>query len=477
MNRSLQSFIGSLCLLLFSIAAHAEGVSPYLPLKLDNLIELEIERLASITQMPNLTKPYPIVTVVKHLEKVKDSHPKLYQRLNNYIKRYRKQSNLTQFSLELGHSFSKNKTMPNSRGAELEDVGQISFASFHQFNKYFIANAGGSFHDSTKFVPHNSYLSLGTEYFQFDLGYREHWLSPAHESAQLLSTNAEPIASITLSNIKPISDFNIKYEVSFGLLEEMEGIHFDGKTSSGKPGLLTMHASIQPFNWWTLGANRTFMFGGGERSISLGDIWDAFIDPVSSDNCGGESDLQDCNEEVGNQIASVTSKFDFSIGELPVSIFYEYAGEDAKDYKKSLGNLGITYGLFFPYLSENISLYLEHSSFHDKWYVHHLYDEGYRNNHHVIGHWWGDNKLVQDAIGANVTTAKLNWDISQLNHIEFIARTVQNDPSPLVKYKRSQELEINYKMAYDKGFIGLSINAGKDTFGDSFSRISVSYNW
>ena len=78
--------------LLFNIKlANADGVSPYLPLKTDPLIELEIERLASISRMPILSKPFHIVTVVSYLNKIKDSHPQLYNRIFAYIKRYKKQ--------------------------------------------------------------------------------------------------------------------------------------------------------------------------------------------------------------------------------------------------------------------------------------------------------------------------------------------------------------------------------------------------
>jgi len=467
-----------LCLIFLTNFSNAEGVSPYLPLKVDPLIELEIDRLVSIAKMPNLSKPYHIVTVVHYLAKIKSSHPKLYNRLNTYIKRYKKQSGITQLSFELGHSFSKNEIVPNNRGAELDDVIHASIASFYQFNKYLIFNGGGSYADATGFVSHNSYLSFGTEYIQVDLGYREKWLSPAQESAELLSTNAEPIPSITISNVKGITDWNINYEMSFGLLEKMEGIHFDDQVSPGKPGFLTMHFSAQLFDWWSLGVNRSFMFGGGERSINISDIWDAIIDPVSSDNCGGLSDLQDCNVEVGNQIASVTSKFDISILDTPVSIYAEFGGEDTNDYKNYLlGNKGFTLGFFFPYLTSDTSMYLEHTLFEDRWYIHHLYDEGYRNNLRIMGHWWGEHKTITDPVEANLTTFRFNWDLSNNDHLQFRLRTINNYSSQEVDYQRSFEGEINYNFAYKNGFLGLSLISGSDTYGDSYSKISLKYNW
>jgi len=459
-------------------SVNAKGVSPYLPLKLDNLIELEIERVVSISQMPSLSKPYHIATVYQYLKKVEKSHPSLFGRVNNYIKRFKKQGGLTHRKVELAHSNDKSDQI-NNRGIAQDVNLSSSFSAFYQFNEYIIANAGGTLNKQSKFIPHQSYISLGYEYLQLDIGYREHWLSPMQESATIISTNAEPALSATISNVTPITDWNIKYELSVGRLEEMEGIEFDGVKSKGRPGFLTMHASLQPFDWWTLGVNRSFVFGGGERDINFSTVWKAIIDPVSGDNCGGESDLQDCNKESGNQVASITSKFDFSIGDnFPLSIYAEYAGEDTNDYKKYLlGNKAFSLGLFLPYLNEATSLYIEHTIFEDLWYVHHLYDEGYRNDLNVIGHWWGDRKSIKDGAMGNSSTLRFNWDISSNYHLQTKFRTAQIDSSIDYQYQRSKELELHLKQIYNDGFINYSVNFGKDINGESFYKLSLGYNW
>jgi hypothetical protein len=462
---------------LFLDQANANGVSPYLPLKSDPLIELQIERLASITQMPILSKPYHIVTVVKYLEKIKTSHPMLYSRLNNYIKRYKQQMALTHFSSEIGHSNKKNTSIDNNRGIDKNSVTQAKISAFYQMNKYVIANIGGAFVDRDKLIPYNTYLSFGYEYLQFDLGYREHWLSPLQESALALSTNAQPAPSITLSNVKPITSWNVKYEMSLGILEEMNGIHFDDSTSSGQPGFLTMHLSFQPFDWWTIGGVRTFMFAGGERKLDLSTVWKAIIDPISGDNCGGESELQDCDLESGNQIASITSKFDFSFNNYPISILLEYAGEDAKDYEYSLGNIARTFGIFLPFITEETSFYAEYTQFHQRWYVHHLYDEGYRNDNTVMGHWWGNNKALDDISSGNAATIRFNWDIQDNYHLQLKLKSAYIDPSLNYQYKRTNDFEMKLKQVYKKGFLNYSINLGKDINNDSYYRVSFGYNW
>ncbi len=464
--------------LLFNIKlANADGVSPYLPLKTDPLIELEIERLASISRMPILSKPYHIVTVVSYLNKIKDSHPQLYNRIFAYIKRYKKQSAITHLSTRLSTSNNKDFTVANNRGIAMDDIAQASASGFYQFNQYVIANIGGTIVNGERIIPHNSYLSFGYEYAQFDIGYREHWLSPLQESSLTLSSNAKPAPSITLSNLTPITSWNVKYEFSIGMLEEMDGIHFDDETSSGSPGFLTMQMSFQPVDWWTLGGVRTFMFAGGDRDVNLSTIWKAIIDPISGDNCGGESELQDCNKESGNQIAAINSKMDFSIQNFPFSLILEYAGEDAKDYKYSLGNLGRSLGLFFPYVTRKTSLYFEHTIFHRAWYIHHLYDEGYRNDGTVMGHWWGNSKELKDSSPGNASVIRFDWDVSEKYHLETLFRTTTIDSYNKDKYSRAKEIELTFSQVYKDGFINYSLIAGVDLYGESFYRATFGYSW
>jgi len=476
-RKTLSVFFLTLFLLFNIKLANANGVSPYLPLKTDPLIELEIERLAAISHLPILSKPYHIVTVVNYLKKIKHSHPQLFYRVSAYINRYKRKSAVTHLSTKLSTSDNKHSTIANNRGIKMDDLAQASAAGFYQFNQYAIANLGGTIVNGEKVIPHGSYISLGYEYAQFDIGYREHWLSPLQESSPLLSTNAKPALSITMSNVKPITSWNVKYEFSIARLEEMDGIRFEDSSSSGKPGFLTMQLSIQPFDWWTIGGVRTFMFAGGDRVVDLGTVWKAIIDPINGDNCGGESEIQDCNKESGNQIAAINSKIDFSINNFPLTVILEYGGEDAKDYKYSLGNLGRSVGLFFPYINKKLSLYAEHSKFHNAWYIHHLYGEGYRNDGTVMGHWWGNNKELNDGSPGNASLIRINWDFAQKYHLQTLFRTATIDSQDKSKYSRAKEIELSLTQVHKNGFINYSFKTGNDIYGESFYRATIGYSW
>ena len=116
----------------------------------------------------------------------------------------------------------------------------------------------------------------------------------------------------------------------------------------------------------------------------------------------------------------------------------------------------------------------EHSKFHTAWYVHHLYDEGYRNDGTVMGHWWGNHKELKDGSPGNASLLRLNWDFSQTFHLRTILRTASIDSS---KYSRSKELELKLAQVYKDGFINYSLTAGSDIYGESFYRATIGYSW
>ncbi|WNC67912.1 capsule assembly Wzi family protein [Thalassotalea nanhaiensis] len=484
--KSLKAFIFTCTLL--SSSVFAGGVSPYLPLKTDPLIELEIERLASLAKMPVLNKPYHAATVLEYLSKIEESHPVLHHRINSYLKRYKKEASITHFSLSGANSFEDNKTLANARGQQIDSHYQVSAAAFWQFNKYIIANVGGTFYEDGDFIPNHSYLSFGVDWLQIDVGFREHWLSPHQDSALLVSTHAQPPLNITFSNVKPFEWFNIRYELSVGLLDDTDNILFEDGYTSGEVGFITMHGSLQPLDFWTIGFNRTLMFGGGDRSISFDDIWNGITDPAGSDNCLDDTDNPDItcgkDDEIGNQMASITNKFDLTIFDMPMSFYHEYAGEDTKQHKNTqLGNIALNYGLFFPYITEQVSLNIEHANFMHGWYVHSIYTDGYTNNGSIMGHWWGGAKPTDEKNGGTAWSVRVDYDIDQQSQLQVMYRTAdietaENNFIPTQHdYERSHELEFTLNNAHKTYFYTSKLHIGKDTLGEEFLRASVAFRY
>jgi hypothetical protein len=296
----------------------------------------------------------------------------------------------------------------------------------------------------------------------------------------LLSTQAKPPLSVTISNPNLLTDFNIKYEMSLGLLDEQTNIQFDKDKPpvSGEPALLTMHLSAQPFDWWTIGFNRTLMFAGDEK-VTLKDVWNAIIDPVNSDNCGGGgTDLQDCSEEFGNQQASISNKFDLNWFGVPFSLYYEYAGEDTSGHKNyKLANLANSFGFFLPYIGDSLSLDVEFTTFQHAWYAHHIYGEGYSNDGINMGHWWGNLKDPQDKVGGEAGSFRLDWQNSGDSQISLLYRTANINQSSYVDYQQSHELEMKYHQVINSNFLTLKLYLGRSNLGENFVQTGISYTW
>jgi len=469
---------------LISTTVTAFSGNHYLPLKVDPLFELELEKLATVAKMPLLAKPYHLATVNSYLDTIAQSHPQLHGRIKRYLTRYRQSKNITQLSVEAGYSNVDSKNLTNARGQTSDNNLKAHLAGYIELSDNLNFSVGGSIYQGGGgFIPHNTYLSYSHDYFQLDLGYKELWLSPLQESAMLLSTQAKPIARVSLSSPKPLTDWQLRYDLSYGKLEEMQGIELGDELFSGRPGFLTMHFSGQPLDWWTLGVSRTFVFGGGPRDIGASEVWKAIIDPVNGDNCGGASGLQDCSQEAGNQQASISSKFDVNWG-TPVSLYLELAGEDTNNFKPYLlGNKAYNVGLFLPYLSEKSSMLMEYQHIENAWYVHGLYAEGYRNDLNSMGHWWGDEKNIDDGIGAKILTLRYNRELSDQFHFDIKLATVENqnlseegnyDESI---YQRGNELTLGIDQIDGNSRWRYQLYLGNDVFGKNFTRASIEYRW
>lgn len=370
-------------LLAWSALTSAEGVTPYLPMNMSPIFENDIEKLAVLTNIPQLTKPYNVVTVLRHMKKIRSSHPALYRRLDKAMESYSS-------GIALGHarlSFSSSDNdepypLPNQMGSTTEQTWRLK-AHGHWQESTWLGVYAGIDTSNERTVPSGSVIALGTDWAQLDIGYKERWWSPFQGSAQMISTNAETLPSIGLSNNTPIELFGttFNYDVFVAQTSRQPVIYQGEWSDKNKPFFSGMHFSIQPTEWWSIGVNRMFQFGGGERETGIKDVLRAVVDPRGADNTG--DDLSQ-DEQTGNQIASIVNRMNFD----GFSIYMEYAGEDTSNNKAwQLGNTAINTGLFFPsLLNDKVSLTYEYSEWQESWYTHSIYQENLSHNQFILGH-------------------------------------------------------------------------------------------
>jgi hypothetical protein len=254
-------------------------------------------------------------------------------------------------------------------------------------------------------------------------------------------------------------------------MSESSNIGFKNRTTTGNPRLAGLHVSMEPVSGWSLGFNRELQYGGGERGgSSVGDLFDAFFAPAKFDNAG--SDLS-VDEQFGNQVASITSSFLYP-GRTPFAIYTEYGGEDTSRGKNYLlGNSSLSVGIRFPRLFRQFDFTYEVSEWQNTWYSHFLYRDGLTNDGLVIGHWGADQRVFGDDVGARSQMVDIGWQPSFGGVVELRYRMLSNESYSPNDYEDGYDVSLRYSRPFRKFTIGAEAYAGRDVFGESFSRIAA----
>lgn len=459
------------------------GVSPYLPLNQVPELEHNVARLLAVSKNTHImSKPYKAEDIYNILQKIKHTYPQLYQTLSYQISPYI-QSDAGTFAKVTLAAGTKNKTLPNQRGQTTRTNLMVEAGAYANFGRHFGISVAGIANED-EILPTQSFIYLGHKYAQLDIGYREHWYSPFNDSAMLLSTHAKTTPSITISNVEPITSFNIRYDMFISKMTEQRGILKEGRQTGvervyepGKPFLYGLHTSFAATDNLTIGLSRLMQFGGGPRSVTLKDFTEGFFTPGNKDNVSREdADRLGEDFELGDQLGSITFEYNNSLFNLP----YEFYGEIAlEDTLGGTRNNAYTFGLYLPFIANNHSLRFEHGVWQKSWYGHRLYLNGNRNSGNVIGHWAGDEHNYTDYTPAK--SMSINW-VWQLNAKESLNSTIRALKNKRDGYETSYELQTAYIRKLNKPIwgtksVGAELYLGKDVYGEAFSRLAFTANF
>ncbi len=449
-------------------AAHALGVSPYLPLNLEPEIESQIERVLILGDKPVMTRPIAAATVLQALPKACTIDAELCRHVAGYLARFTHDNGITHASVELATATGADTTVPDRYGLPDRSSWEISAQAYVQPSDYILIGVGGEAYDGRE-NPTGTMLSVGFSWAQLDIGYRPHWLSPMSDSSMLISTEAPTMPSVTLSNYELLTRLGLQYEFFAARMSESEHIEFQGGYTTGNPRLAGAHLSMEPVSGWSFGVNRLMQYGGGARGrTGIRDLFDAFFNPSGYDNVASGT----IDNQFGNQVASVTSSFLFP-GRTPFAVYAEYAGEDtSRGRNYLLGNTALSVGIHFPRIWRNFDLTVEASEWQNAWYVHEIYQDGLTNKGLVIGSWFGDQRIFNDDVGGQSGMIRLGWQPPFGGLLQIRYRTLKNQTYGAYDYKRASDLTVDYSHPWRSYTLGAEINTGKDVFGASFSRLA-----
>jgi hypothetical protein len=450
----------------FSGPAAARGVSPYLPLNMSPEIERQIDQVLLFAGHPIVRRPIAAATVLEALPDACKVDEALCNRVRRYLNRYMDHYGVTHASIEAAATEDSERTRPNSRGMSEQDTWAASISAYYQPSDYALVQLGGiAYPDVTD--PTGSMLSVGFQYAQLDIGFRDHWWSPMTDSSMLIGTQARTMPGITLSNYTPISKFGFRYEAFIAQLSRIDDIAFEGRTTSGRPRLAGLQVEMSPVRGWTLSASRLLQYGGGERDDSFSGLFHAFFQPTQYDTIDNVA----TTTEFGNQTAALASSFVFPAAN-PFSVYFQYAGEDgSRGEGWRLGNVSLSAGINLPRLWDRFDLTYEISDWQNGWYVHQIYPAGMSNHGHVIGHWGGDDRASGDGVGAQSHSLRIGWMPSFGGRFELRYRTLAAEDYTVAGYEREHDLALRYSRSSHQFEYGAEVGVGRDVFGERFGRV------
>ncbi len=452
-------------------AMAARGVSPYLPLQLSPEIESRIERLMILAGEPVLARPLSAASVLDALPAACEVDPALCAEVRNHLAGYMRSMGMNHASVTVYTSDGPDTALPSRHGMSSTSRYGFSLQSHWQAGDFVLVNKGVLAY-SDEITPTGTFISVGREFAQVDLGYRDRWWSPMTDGPMVIGTQAATMPSLTVSNYAPLTRFRLRYEVFVGRMSHSDRIVFDGGFTAGRPSLAGMHVSLQPFDGWSIGFNRLMQFGGGERGgLNPRDLFKALFSPSRYDNLSSNGLSQD--DEFGNQVASITTRLVMP-GRLPFAVYFEYAGEDTSAQSDiRIGNAALSGGIHFPRLFSRYELVVELGEWQNAWYVHSTYQDGLLHKGNVLGHWGADYRVVGDGVGARSAMLRVVRHATGGGSVSAVYRTLDNQSYSAPDYSRARLLEVRYSRPWRQFHVGTELYAGRTVFGDSFSMLGV----
>jgi hypothetical protein len=454
--------------------AAANGVSGYLPLNLEPEMERQIERVLILADEPILKRPFAVALVEDALPQACMVDKPLCTKVKRYLQRYSRDYAVTHASATGAVAHDRDAgVVPDAHGLPVKSDWELSAQGYVQPNDYVLLSGGGVAYKGRS-EPTGSMLSLGFNWAQLDIGYRDHWWSPATDSSMLISTEAPTTPSVTLSNYEPLTRLGFQYEFFLTRLSQSaDNIAYNGILSSGSPRLFGAQISIEPFPGWSIGANRFLEYGGGSGlPDSARFLLRDFFKP------SGLSQTQ------GNQQASYVSRFLFP-GKTPFAVYFQYAGEVNSDGGSYLlGDAALTAGIDIPRIARYFDVTYEYSEWQNIWYVHNIFLGGMSDHGLVLGNWGADQRNFGDGVGARSQMLRVGWEPPFGGYLEERVRTLANQTyfggdartysaaNPAFPYHRYYDFSVRYSRPWKSLTVGGEIFGGRDVDGKSFSRLS-----
>ena len=237
--------------------------------------------------------------------------------------------------------------------------------------------------DGTKATLKKAYLLATIGRAELMFGKESAWWGPGQNGSILLSTNAEPLTTLKLSNSVPYFPLGVGFRGTI-FIAELEKDRKDVQS----PLLNGIRLDLKPSRYLELGLSKTVIFGGKGRKSGFDTFLKTLYGGGSNQNAGFQAN------DTGDQRAGYDVKVVLPWRWQPVTLYLDAAGEDQRHSFPS--KWFFLYGVYLPRVLnlDRLELWGEYGTNNDHdfpgvWYTNYAYAQGYTHKGRIIGHHMG----------------------------------------------------------------------------------------
>lgn len=237
-----------------------------------------------------------------------------------------------------------------------------------------------------------SYIAMQVADWTLSLSAMDQWWGPAHSNSLILTDNARPVPSIGISRATTQASKSkwLSWLGSWYFTAQLGQLESERTVPDIK--LWRTRFTFSPVKGLELGAAWSAMWGGGGQPNGFSDFIDILTFQEVCSNGAATCDPA-LNTKLGNHIAGFDLKYNFNLGDTPVSIYAQRVGEDAVDTYRVTDNanaFGISTYLagakvYFETSDTNIDCANDGSNRTNCYYESGTYPDGYRHYQRAIG--------------------------------------------------------------------------------------------
>ena len=473
------------CLLLAAVKpASADGVSAYLPLNLEPEIERQVERVLILADEPVLKRPIAVELVKLALPQACKVDKPLCTKVQRYLERYSRDYGVTHASATVTREHGADVVVPNEYGLPSTSDWEVSTRAYVQPSDYLLAS-GGVVAYSGRTNATGSALSLGFSGAQLDAGYLPHWLSPLTDSSALISTEAPTMPSVTLSNWEPLTRLGFLYQ--FSLAREIADRQQQRRQPARRQHSVQRrreqgqseavpHAIVdRALSRLVVRRQPPAAIRRRQRPARIGELSAArFLEAERRSRR---------TREISKRPTSAASSIPARprsrcISSMPARILRRRQ-LPARRYVRHPS------GIDFPRIWHHFDLTYEVSEWQNQWYVHYIFLDGTTNDGIVQGNWGAQERNFGDGLGARSQMLRIGWEPPFGGYLQERVRTVVNQnyyggdervfnpgAPPAFPYHHYYDFTLTYSRPWNGVTVGGEVLAGRDVYGESFSRLS-----